>query len=141
MERTTTKQTDMKFAKCINKGEDEYLTIGNRYSRRKKKEKSSLLILIQTLILSTIILIRIFDVSVFSQLYIIYLIDLIYYKNSIGMKLLSFTINGNVYTIVISDDGIKYSKDFDHQLNGINQQVINYIISEERNSKLNQLGI
>lgn len=63
------------------------------------------------------------------------------FKNSIGMKLLSFTINGNVYTIVISDDGIKYSKDFDHQLNGINQQVINYIISEERNSKLNQLGI
>lgn len=59
----------------------------------------------------------------------------------LGMKLLSFTRNGNVYTIVISDDGIKYPKDFEHQLNGINQQVINYIISEDRNNKLNQLGI
>lgn len=31
MERTTTKQTDMKLVKCINKGEGEYLTIGKIY--------------------------------------------------------------------------------------------------------------
>ena len=31
MERTTTKQTDMKLVKCINKGKGEYLTIGKVY--------------------------------------------------------------------------------------------------------------
>lgn len=59
----------------------------------------------------------------------------------IDNKLLSFNKTGNAYTIVISDDGIKYPKDFEHQMNGINQQVINYIIQEERNKKLNELGI
>ena len=36
MERTTTKQTDMKLVKCINKGKGEYLTIGKVYQASRE---------------------------------------------------------------------------------------------------------
>lgn len=91
MERTTTKQTDMKFAKCINKGAGEYLTIGKIYPVKRVVNQTNSKWL------------KAFGEQTFIEV-----------TNDRGMDLL--------FNITIED-----SKFID--------------IEEERNNKLNQLGI
>lgn len=57
-----------------------------------------------------------------------------------NMKLINFTTNEAHYTIVVDKDSkIHYPSDFSEQMEGIQQQVTNYIIQETREYKLNKL--
>lgn len=56
------------------------------------------------------------------------------------MKLISFTTDEAHYTIIVDKDSkIHYPTDFSEQMEGIQQQVANYIIQETREYKLNQI--
>ena len=49
------------------------------------------------------------------------------------MKLISFTTDEIHYTIIVSEDNeIHYPSDFSEQMEGIQQQVTNYIILDKR---------
>ncbi len=62
------------------------------------------------------------------------------YVSTPNMKLISFTTNEAHYTIVVDKDNkISYPSDFSEQMEGIQQQVNNYIIQETREYKLNKL--
>lgn len=63
-----------------------------------------------------------------------------YYIGPYNMKLISFTTDEVHYTIIVNKDSkIHYPTDFSEQMEGIQQQVTNYIIQETREYKLNKL--
>lgn len=56
-----------------------------------------------------------------------------YYIGPSNMKLISFTSDEAHYTIIVDKDSkIHYPADFSEQMEGIQQQVTNYIILDKR---------
>ena len=63
-----------------------------------------------------------------------------YYIGPSNLKLINFTTDEAHYSIVVDKDSkIHYPSDFSEQMDGIQQQVTNYIIQETREYKLNKL--
>ena len=63
-----------------------------------------------------------------------------YYIGPSNLKIINFTTIEAHYSIIVDKDSkIHYPTDFSEQMEGIQQQVTNYIIQETRETKLNQI--
>ena len=63
-----------------------------------------------------------------------------YYIGPSNLKIINFTTIEAHYSIIVDKDSkIHYPSDFSEQMEGIQQQVTNYIIQETREYKLNQI--